>query len=183
MPKHWVTPFASRMRWVRSDGCITGKAIADAAEAFFERSLALSRQHGYRNTIAALQCDLALVSIRRRLVQRAAGSLAEALAIAEEIGSKSTGLDVLRISAALAATRSEWERAARYHGASKAESRRQGFAANPSDTVVTPLIDLARRRLGETAFAAAENGGQKMAYEGAIAEVHAWLGATSPKQP
>ncbi len=156
---------------------------ADAAEVFFERSLALSRQHGYRNTIASLQCDLALVSIRRKRVDRAAALLSDALAIVEEIGSKSSGLEILRIAAALAATRSEWERAARCHGASTAESLRQGFAANPSDTVVTPLIALARSTLGEAAYAAAENGGQKMPYEEAMAEVRAWLAATSPKQP
>ena len=154
----------------------------EAAEALFERSLALSRQHGYRNTIAALQCDLALVSIRRNLVDRAAASLSDALVIAEEIGSKSTGLDVLRISAALAATRGEWERAARYHGTSLAESLRQGFAANPNDTVVTPLIARTRSALGEAAFAEAESAGQKLAYEEAIAGVRAWLTAPS-KQP
>jgi predicted ATPase/class 3 adenylate cyclase len=154
---------------------------ADAAEAFFERSLALSHQHGYRNTVASLQCDLALVSIRRKRVDRATALLSDALAIVEEIGSKSSGLEILRISAALAATRSEWERAARCIGASMAESRRQGFAANPSDTVVTPLLAQARSTLGEAAFAAAENDGEKMAYEEAIAEVRAWLCAMSPK--
>ena len=91
-------------------------------------------------------------------------------------------LTVLWISAALAATRGEWERAARCHGASIAESLRQGFAANPNDSVVTPLIALTRSTLGEAAFAAAERGGQKLAYEDAIAEIRAWLGLVSSGQ-
>ena len=86
---------------------------ADAAEALFERSLALSRQHGYRNN------DRPRCSATSRWYRSAASGstaqaalLSDALAIVEEIGSKSSGLEILRVSAALAAMRREWERAA-----------------------------------------------------------------------
>ena len=151
----------------------------ETAEALYKKSLALSRQHGFRNTVAALSCELALVSIRRKLADRAEAYLCEALAIAEEIGSRSSGLAILGISAALAAARGDWNRSARCYGAAKAESSRQGFAANPEDSIIMPLVALARSTLGEEPFAAAEGAGQKLGYEEAIAEVRAWLGAAT----
>lgn len=150
----------------------------DNAETLFAKSLALSRKQGNRNNIAANLCNLAIVSARRGAVDRGRARLFEALEIAEDIGSKSLGLAILGIAAVVAATGTEWAHAARYYGASQAESRRQGFDANREDEILAPLITLARSKLGERPFDAAESAGQKLGYEEAMADVRAWLTST-----
>lgn len=149
----------------------------DGAETLFEKSLALSRRQGNRHNIAANLCNLALVSSRRGIVDAGRASLSEALTIAEDIGSKSLGLAVLQIATVLAATAREWERGARCHGASSAESARQGFVANREDKILESLIADARVALGEERFSAVESAGGKLSYGEAIAEVRVWLKA------
>ncbi len=150
----------------------------DAAEALFERSLALSRKQGNRNNIAANLCNLAIVSARLNAVDRARARLAEALSIAEDIGSKALGLAILSIAAVVAATAREWEAAVRHHGAAQAERGRQGFVANREDEILAPLLAKARSALGEERFAAAESSGLALGYADAMREVGAWLRRT-----
>jgi tetratricopeptide (TPR) repeat protein len=147
----------------------------DAAETLFEKSLALSRKQGNPNNIAANLCNLAIVSARRGMVERARARLREALAIAQDIGSKALGLAILGIAAVVAATGGEWTRAVRHHGASQAESRRQGFDARREDEILAPLIAQARAALGDDAFVTEENAGLARSYDEAMADVRAWL--------
>ena len=147
----------------------------DAAETLFEKSLALSRKQGNPNNIGANLGNLAIVATRRGMLERARTRLFEALTIAEEIGSKSLGLAIFGIAAAVAATGGEWAHAARHYGAAQAESRRQGFDAEREDEILRPLIAQARAALGDDAFVAEENAGLARSYEEAMADVRAWL--------
>jgi hypothetical protein len=102
--------------------------------------------------------------------------LLEALAIAEEIGSRAVGQSVLEVAAGLAAARQEAERAARFYGAAEAQAAQSGLHRDPADEVfLKPLVAKAWAALGDAAFAAAEDSGRILAYEAAIADARGWL--------
>jgi hypothetical protein len=100
----------------------------------------------------------------------------EALAIAEEIGSKRLGVVQLECAVGLAAFFSEWECAARLYGATEALSEKMGYQPEPVDEAFqAPLIRRTREALGAAAFAAAESAGRSLSYDEAIAEARSWL--------
>jgi hypothetical protein len=100
----------------------------------------------------------------------------EALAIAEDAGSKGTGAWSLDCSIGLAAFFSEWERAARLYGATGALSEQTGYRREPVDEAsLAPLIRRTREALGAAAFAAAESDGRLLSYDEAMAEARTWL--------
>ncbi len=148
----------------------------DAAEPLYEQGLALARELQDRESIAIGLLNLAMVSIDRASRDRARPMLLEAAAIADEIGSKRTGQCVLEVSAGLAASRKDWESAARFYGAAEATAGQTGLQRDPADEAfLAPRIAAARKALAAPKFAAAESAGRALTYPEALGELRAWL--------
>ena len=149
---------------------------SDAAEALYESVLALARELGDPEIIAIGLLNLAMVAIGRGSRGDATGMLIEARAIAAETGSKTTGQSVLEVCAGLAASRSEWEVAARFYGAAEAQTDKTAIHRDPADEAfLAPLIAAARAAMREAASAAAEAAGRALTYEQAMSAASAWL--------
>jgi predicted ATPase len=148
----------------------------DTAEQLYERVLALARELEDQEPIAIGLLNLAMVSIGRGSRDRALETLAEALAIAEAIGSKRAGQSGLEVSAGLHASSEDWERAAILFGAAEAQMAQTGLRGDPADEAfLAPLIAKTQEALGEPAFAAAKAAGRALAYEAALAQARASL--------
>jgi tetratricopeptide (TPR) repeat protein len=148
----------------------------DTAEQLYERVIALARELEDQEPIAIGLLNLAMVSIGRGSRDRALETLAEALEIAETIGSKRAGQSGLEVCAGLHASREDWERATVLFGAAEAQMARTGLRGDPADEVfLAPLIAKARKALGEPAFGAAKARGLALAYEAALAHARASL--------
>jgi hypothetical protein len=146
------------------------------AEPLYEQMLALARELGDRDTVAIGLLNLAMVAIGNGSWHRARSMLLDVHAIADEIGSKPAGQSVLEVSACLAASRKEWEPAARFFGEAEAQSERTGLHRDPADEAfLAPLVAKARVSLGSAAFGAAEVAGRGRTYDEAMTEVRAWL--------
>ena len=142
----------------------------DTAEQLYEKALALTRELKDQEPIAIGLLNLAMVSIGRGSHDRALETLAEALVIAEAIGSKRAGQSALEVAAALLALSEEWERAAILFGAAEAQMEQTGIRGDPADEAfLAPLIEKAREALGEPAFAATKASGRALPYETALA--------------
>jgi hypothetical protein len=110
--------------------------------------------------------------------------LLEALAIAEEIGSRPAGQSVLEVSAGLGAVGGDWPRVALFFGAAEAQAAQTGLHRDPADEgFLAPLIAKAQAALGAEAFSVAEAAGGALAYEQAIIAARAWLSNSSRPSP
>jgi tetratricopeptide (TPR) repeat protein len=148
----------------------------DTAETLYEKMLTLSRSIEDRETIATGLLNLAMVAIGRGLFKRANGLLIEALALAEEIGSKRVGQSGLEVVAGLGAARKEWGTAAGLFGAAEAQMAQSGLYRDPADEAfVAPLVASACAALGTTAFAAARTTGGAWGYDDAMVRARTWL--------
>jgi tetratricopeptide (TPR) repeat protein len=148
----------------------------DSAEPLYKNVLALARELGDRESIAIALLNLAMASIARGFADRVGGMLLEVSAIVNEIGSKPLGQSVLEVCAGLGALRGEWNRAARFYGATEAQTERTGLRRDPADEAfLAPLIAKARDALGSTVFAAVEANGRSLNYEEAVLEARTWL--------
>ena len=151
----------------------------DVAEGLYEQVVAIARQLGDRESIAVGLLNLAMVSIGHRS-QRAPGLLLEVLDIAAETGSKPAAQSALEVSAGLAAIREEWKRSARLFGLAEAQTVQTGLHRDPTDEAfLSPLIAAARRALGPSEFALAENAGRALEPQAAAAELRTWLESVS----
>jgi hypothetical protein len=80
------------------------------------------------------------------------------------------------VLARLAAASGEYERAARFWGAADRTLLEWGYRHQPVDLAhVTPLLAVARRALGDAAYAAADAAGRALDLDAAIAELADWL--------
>lgn len=153
----------------------------EAARGLYGQVLDLARGLEDRISVAIALLNLAMTSIDRGLGQDARALLVEALAIAEETGSKQVGQSALEVCAGLAALRGEWEGAARLYGAAEAESARTGIRRDAVDeSFVAPRMAEARAALGDAAFGAAEAAGRALAYEEALRAARARLAGLEP---
>jgi tetratricopeptide (TPR) repeat protein len=151
----------------------------DVAEPLFRQVLELARELDDRESIAVALLNLAMVAIGREHGEDARTMLLDVLNIADEIGSKAAGLFALVVCAGLAATRNQFERAARYFGAAEAQTGQTGLQRDPADEAfLMPLMAQTRAALDIATFAAAKAAGSAMGYNQAVADAHAWL-ATS----
>jgi predicted ATPase/class 3 adenylate cyclase len=148
----------------------------DAAEQRYEQVLSLTRELEDQEPIAISLLNLAMVAIGRGSRDRAVASLAEALAIAETIGSRRAGQSGLEVTGGLHASRQAWERAAILFGAAEAHRTQTGLRGDAADEAfLAPLTDRTREALGERAFARAMATGRTLSYEVAITQARASL--------
>ena len=151
----------------------------EAAESLYENVVALARELGDRESIAIGLLNLAMVSISRGAGDRVAQMLLDVIAIAREIGSKAVGQSALDVAAGLAADREKWAHAARFFGASEAQTAQTGLRRDPADAAfLAPLMEKTRMALG-SAFGAAEIAGGTLTHDAAIAEAQSWLESAS----
>jgi predicted ATPase/class 3 adenylate cyclase len=148
----------------------------DAAEPLCERVLDLARELDDRESIAIGLLNVAMVAMGRQNDERARQMLLAVHGILEEIGSRYVGQSLLEVSAGLAVSRREWQRAARFYGAAEALALQTGLHRDPADEAfLAPLVATAQAALGTSAFAAAEGAGREVPYDTIIAEARAWL--------
>jgi hypothetical protein len=122
--------------------------------------------------------NLAMVGVDRARVDAVRDLLREVLAITLETASRAAGQSLVEVSAALAALRGDWARAARYYGIAERLTRDSGMQRDPSDDAFLRLhIARARSALSAEAFAAAEAMDAGGGYDEALADVAAWLRA------
>ena len=156
----------------------TARAEGDLATAdpLYSRVLAIARSTGNADILAVSLLNLAMVAIARGSNDHARDLLVEVLGIVEDSGLKTAAQGLLEVSAGLAAARGEWMRAARFFGATEAQTAETGLQRDPADEAfLAPLVSAARERLGADAFAAEDAAGRALAYEDAIAELRVWL--------
>ncbi len=151
----------------------------DGARRLLEQSLAISRREGHRAGVCACLCNLTLLSLEQGDVARVRELLLAAVGVEREVGLRSIGRSLLALGAGLAASREEWERAARLYGATYAEWRREGYVGPEEGGFLASTLARARAALGAERFAAAEAAGALVGYDEAMAEMRAWL-ATIP---
>lgn len=142
----------------------------DAAESLLEQSLALVHDEAGRTAnTAAGRCSLAEVLVKRCAYERARAMLIEAMDIATEIGSNWAEGLALNVAVQLAASTGDWDRAARFIGASEALSEETGLRRSGS------LDAEVRNALDAGAFDMAKAAGRVLSHAAVIAEVRAWL--------
>jgi tetratricopeptide (TPR) repeat protein len=146
------------------------------AQALLEEALSIAREFENPRTVGVLLQNLAYVSMARGGGDAAPKMLAEALAIAQDVGSRALGSYALMAAACHAAFVGDWHRAARIYGAGVEQLKRLGLQMEvPDNAALQPLIDKTRVALGGAAFAIAEAEGVACTYEEAIAGARAWL--------
>jgi len=150
----------------------------DTAELLFEETIANARTLGDKESIAIGLLNRAMIAISRAAGTAARALLLEVAAINDEIASQAVGQSVLESSCGLAALGKDWQRAARLYGAAEAQSATTGLHRDPADeSFLAPRVKAARDALGAAPFAACEEQGRALGYDGAIAETRAWLAA------
>jgi hypothetical protein len=136
----------------------------------------LARELGDRETIAIGLLNLAMVAIGRAMPGHVAGLLAEAIDITIETGSKPVGQSGLDVCAGLAASRKQWEDAARFYGMAQAQLDATGLHRDPADEAfLAPHVAKARKALGAAAFDTAKSAGAGTGYEDSLAQARAWI--------
>jgi predicted ATPase/class 3 adenylate cyclase len=154
-------------------------------EPLYGEAVRLMREVGDRESAAICMLNLAMVRIAGGNGEGARTTLLEALAIGEEIESRTVIQSVLEVTAGLAAWRDDWRSCARLFGAAEAHGARTGVSRDPADEAfLAPRIAAMRRAAGEGAFAEAETAGRALAAGQALHEARAWLsGRGSRAQP
>jgi non-specific serine/threonine protein kinase len=158
-----------------------------AAVPLYEQVLDVARSIDDRELIALGSLNLAMAIIDGNASDRVPPMLLEVFALADETGSKPVAQSALEVAAGLAASRGDWQRAARLYGAAEAHAARTGIHRDPADEgFLRPQIDKARHAMGEPAFRAAEAVGRALGYDDARAETSTWLSGsrlTTPDYP
>ena len=157
----------------------------DAAEPLYEVALPLARRLGDAESIAALLLNMAMVVIMRGVKrERVRPTLLEVMSIASRIGSKPAEQSALEVSAGLASAEGNFALAARFYGSVQAQAQLTGLQRDPSDDAfLSPLIDQARQRLGESEFSQLEEDGEKLGADWAVPAAIEWLTASNPQAP
>jgi tetratricopeptide (TPR) repeat protein len=148
----------------------------DEAERNYGISEALSRKIGDCEMEASVLLNLAMVAIQKGDDARAAGLLGDVLDIASRSGSRQALQGALDVTAGLAASRGEWERAARSIGVADHHMQETGFRRDPADQAfLAPWMAKTLAALGQEEFARHETAGRQVAFSDASSESRAWL--------
>ena len=148
----------------------------DTAESLYREVHALVAGLGDRESVAIALLNLAMVAVIGGSAERAGPMLIEVLDIAGQIGGRALGQSAADVAAALAATRAQWDCAARFYGVAEAQIALTGLHRDPGDEAfLAPYIADARKALGTAGFSASEASGRALDYDGAVREMRGWL--------
>jgi tetratricopeptide (TPR) repeat protein len=148
----------------------------DEAERNYRVAEAISRKVGDREMEATVLLNLAIVAIGKADDRRAASLLQDVLGIAAESGSHQALQGAFDVAAGLAASRGDWERAARLHGLAEHHMHETGLRRDPADAAfLAPWIARTREALGQDDFARHATAGRQVAFTRANAEARTWL--------
>jgi predicted ATPase/class 3 adenylate cyclase len=147
-----------------------------SAAPLYEQVLALARKMQDRYVISISLLNLAMVAVGGDAGSGAAAILLEAMDLAAETSSKPALQSALEVSCSLAASRGEWQQAARFFGAAETQTAATGIHRDPADDAfLAAWVAKARGALDASSYAAAEAGGRALGFEEAIAEARRWL--------
>ena len=150
------------------------------AEPLYRQVVALAREMRDRYVISISLLNLAMVAVGRHAGRGAASMLLEAMDLAADASSKPALQSALEVSCSLAASRGEWERAARFFGAAEAQTAASGIHRDPADEAfLAAWIAKVRAALPPAAYAATEAAGRALAFDEAIADARQWLAGSS----
>jgi len=148
----------------------------DAAEPLYEEALGLSRKLGDREMEAVGLLNLAMVAIGRSAGAQAVDLLLQVLAIATETGSRQAMQSSFEVAAGFAASRGDWERAARLFGTAERHMNETGIRRDPTDEAfLSPWLARTRGALGREQFARRLAEGRSVPFEKARDEARDWL--------
>lgn len=159
---------------------VAGESIE--AERLYRTFLGLSRETGNRSDEMVALANLALLAIPRGEAEAARASIAEGLALAEDVGpGRHASITFLDCAAALAGLVGDWPRAARLGGAVETLRAHTGYHREAADEpVFTMFVARTVEALGETAYGDCETAGRALSYEETFAEVRTWIDAMHP---
>jgi len=153
----------------------------DEALPLLERVLSLTRDLEDHENVALALLNLAMVEIGRGHQDRARRFLGEALAIAEQIGSRPVGQSVVEVCSGFAAACGEPEAAAYLFGAAQGQIARTGLQRSTADeSFLAPLIAKVRSELSENRFDSIAQSRRSIELSDALTEVRRWLSRRQP---
>lgn len=155
-----------------------------ATQNWLEESMGLLQEVGDRRGIAWALYGQGWLALIKQSSAEARRLFEESLALLRELGHKwFMSLCVEGLAGAIALQgNAAW--AARLWGAAEAFRKEAGASLPPvAEPMYAPLIDAARKQLGENAFAACLSEGRKMSLEAALAEDHQAPAAPDTRQP
>ena len=153
----------------------------DEALPLLERVLSLTRDLEDHENVALALLNLAMVEIGRGHQDRARRFLGEALAIAEQMGSRPVGQSVVEVCAGFAAACGEPEAAAYMFGAAQGQIARTGLQRSTADEAfLAPLIAKVRSELSENRFDSIAQSRRSVELSDALTEVRRWLSRRQP---
>jgi predicted ATPase/DNA-binding XRE family transcriptional regulator len=148
-----------------------GQGDLPGADGSYVESLALFRDLGHTWGIARVLIRLGDLARQQGSGERARTYFAESLTLSAQLADKVSVAANLEGLARLAHVRGRWERVARLFGAAADLRARIGAPLSPVEAAADDeIIATARTRLGEPAFIAAWQAGQRLTFEQAVHE-------------
>jgi tetratricopeptide (TPR) repeat protein len=146
------------------------------AEALYLDALALSRKLGHREMECIVLLNLAMVAVSRGDEARAIDPLCQVIAFVAETGSPQATQSLFEVAAGLAASRGEWERAARLFGVAERHVEETDYRRDPADEAyLSSWISKTRAALGDARFATEQAAGRSAAYAAEVTAIVQWL--------
>ncbi len=150
----------------------------DRAEDLYLEAAALSRKLGDRVTEAIVMLNLAMVAVGKSNDPRATDLLCQVLAITGETGARQALQSAFEVAAGLAASRGDWERAARLFGTAERHMQVTEYRRDPADEAfLSSWIAKTRAALGDARFKAVETAGRTVDFAAEAAGIKDWLTA------
>jgi DNA-binding CsgD family transcriptional regulator/tetratricopeptide (TPR) repeat protein len=145
-----------------------------AARSFYERSLAIRLELGFQEGIGIMLQLLGMIAYREGDYATARALCHEGLGLLWKLGARWIVGNSISAFASLAATQRQPERAVRLAGATAILSETISVLPIPlAQGMLEETLEVARRTLGEEAYARAWAEGRALSLEGAIAEARA----------
>ena len=148
----------------------------DRAEALYRDAMTLSRKLGNREMECIVLLNLTMVAIQRGDPCGAVDPLREVIAFVAETKSPQAMQSLFEVAAGLAASRGEWERAARLFGVAERHASETEYRRDPADEAfLSSWIAKTRAAMGDAAFTAAAAVGNAADYAAEASSVDRWL--------
>ncbi len=148
----------------------------DRAEALYRDALALARKLGNREMACIVLLNLAMVAITRGDAAGAVDPLRQVAAFVEETKSPQAMQSLFEVAAGLAASRGEWERAARLFGLAERHAAETDYRRDPADEAfVASWIAKTRSALNDVTHSASTVGVGSADYAFEVRAIDHWL--------